>query len=88
MHSGAKVLHAVRFVRLSQFVDFARYGMCALVTYYIGMLTRESSIDLITHQYRGLALRGLRAALSDPNGENLEAILAASFLLSWVAIDR
>jgi hypothetical protein len=61
--------------------------MCALVTFYVGMLTKTSSIDLITLQYKGLALRGLSAALSEPQEKAPEPIFAASFLLSWVARD-
>lgn len=80
-------IHA-RFVRLSQCVDYVRYSMCALVTFYIGRLTKISSIDILTHQYRGLALRRLRAATYLPASRAVEAVFAASFLLSWVAHDR
>jgi len=77
-----------RFVRLSQCVDYVRYSMCALVTFYIGKLAKLSSIDILTHQYRGLALRRLRASTSLPPSETAEPVFAASFLLPWVAYDR
>lgn len=62
--------------------------MCALCTFYLGTLTKSRPIHIITQEYKDLALRGLRDALTDLKSEYIEAIVAASFLLSWVSESR
>jgi hypothetical protein len=42
----------------------------------------------LAYQYRDLALRGLRESLTELSKDNVDAMLAASYLLSWQASER
>ncbi|CAD0110336.1 unnamed protein product, partial [Aureobasidium uvarum] len=58
---------------------------CALASTHLAFLTQSSSIIHLAYYYKCLALRGLRESLRVLNQDNVDAMLAASYLLSWQA---
>jgi hypothetical protein len=54
----------------------------------MALLTQSSSIVHLAYYYKCLALRGLRESLRVLNKDNVDAMLAASYLLSWQASQR
>lgn len=55
----------------------------------MSLLTRSSIAVSKAHEYRSLSLRSLITLINeDTAGKNLEAVLAASLLLSWSAPEK
>ncbi|KOS17244.1 Sterol regulatory element-binding protein ECM22 [Escovopsis weberi] len=67
-----------------------RYVMHALLAFsamHIAYLTDCPLVARMALKHRGIALRGLQAAISSFSRETSDAILAASLVLSWQATD-
>jgi hypothetical protein len=67
---------------------FVRNSACGLAATHLALLTQSSSIVHLAYYYKCLALRGLRESLRVLNKDNVDAMLAASYLLSWQASQR
>ncbi|THY42723.1 hypothetical protein D6C98_08819 [Aureobasidium pullulans] len=71
--------------RISVGCSFVRHSVCGLASTHLALLTQSSSMVYLAYYYRDLALRGLRESLTVLNRNNVDAMLAASCLLSWQA---
>ncbi|OQU99122.1 hypothetical protein CLAIMM_04801 [Cladophialophora immunda] len=80
---GTLVLPEILKIAVSY--DFVRHGVCTLGARHLALLTRSASMVYVEYHHRGVALKGLRQCLETFSEEHIEAVIAASLLLSWQA---
>ena len=54
---------------------------------HMAWITRSIETNNLAYHHRGIALKGLQAAIGEFSEDNSDAALAASVLLSWQASD-
>ncbi|KAL1305257.1 hypothetical protein AAFC00_002169 [Neodothiora populina] len=76
------------FIRIAFLVHFVRDCICGISSFHLALLTKSSSMTYLSYKYRAKALQGLRETLALTSGPgDVDATLAASFMLSWQAPD-
>lgn len=75
------------FLRLAHHHELVRTCIFGLAAKHISLLTKSASMAQEEIRYRSLAIRSLIDSISN-GSEALDAMLAASILLSWQAPDR
>lgn len=67
--------------------DFVMSALLALSSSHLAWQTRNTDTENLAYHHRGVALKGLHEAIGAFSKDNSDAILAASMLLSWQAIE-
>lgn len=62
-------------------------ALLALSASHLAWQTKNSDTENLAYHHRGVALKGLHEAIGGFSERNSEAVLAASILLSWQAMD-
>ncbi|ERF70927.1 hypothetical protein EPUS_02450 [Endocarpon pusillum Z07020] len=75
------------FLAIALSNDFVLSAVLALSASHLAWQTKNTETEHLAYQHRGVALKGLHEAIGAFARDNSEAILAASMLLSWQAIE-
>ena len=78
-------LHDSSFLDAAVGHDFVMSSVLALSATHIAWITNSVETKNLAYYHRGVALKGLQAAIGRFSRENSDAVLAASILLSWQA---
>lgn len=71
--------------KIAASVDYVRDSLCGLSATHLALLTKSSALVYTAYKFRDKALHGLREALSVQSEGSIDAMLAASFILSLQA---
>jgi hypothetical protein len=75
------------FLQIGASYSFVTHALLALSASHLAWLTNCPLTANMAYEHRGIALRGIREAIGTFLRENLDAVLAASLLLSWQATE-
>ncbi|KAL5583839.1 hypothetical protein FOVSG1_015518 [Fusarium oxysporum f. sp. vasinfectum] len=79
--------HIPTLLQIGATTPFVMHALLAFSAMHIHFLTICPLVGGMVYEHRGLALKGLQEAISLFSRETSDAILAASFVLSWQATD-
>ncbi|KZF23639.1 hypothetical protein L228DRAFT_267618 [Xylona heveae TC161] len=75
------------FLHIASSYEFVMHSILAFSATHLAWITESPETNNIAYQHRGIALKGLHEAIGRFSKENSDAVLAASILLSWQAVD-
>lgn len=75
------------FLKMASTYPFVMHAVLAFSASHLAWRTDSAMTSSIAQQHRGVALKGLQAAVADFSAENADAALAASIILSLQASD-
>ncbi len=76
----------IRFIKIGSDYPFVMHALLALSATHLAWLTDCPLTATMAYEHRGIALKGLQQAIGT-FGENSDAVLACSLLLSWQATE-
>ncbi|KAH6876799.1 hypothetical protein B0T10DRAFT_532512 [Thelonectria olida] len=79
--------HIPTLLQIGATTPYVLHALLAFSATHISFLTDCPLVGSMAYEHRGIALRGLREDISSFSRETSDAILAASFVLSWQATD-
>ncbi|KAI9735387.1 MAG: hypothetical protein M1818_006582 [Claussenomyces sp. TS43310] len=75
------------FLKIGATYRFVMHALLALSATHMAWLTDDALVNQMAYEHRGIALKGLHEAIGSFSGENSDAVLAASLILSWQATE-
>ncbi|RFU32135.1 hypothetical protein B7463_g4216, partial [Scytalidium lignicola] len=72
-------------LRLASAYDYVQEATLGLAATHLALVTKSAEMDKLGYLHRGKAFRYLQRAIGNFSRDNVDAILAASFILSWQA---
>jgi hypothetical protein len=76
-----------RIMRLAVSHECVREAAMGLAATHLALVTKAADMDELGYMYRGRAFRSLQSTINNISIDNVDAILAASVVLSWQAPD-
>lgn len=74
-------------MRLAASYDYVREATIGLGATHLALVTKSAEMNRLGYLHRGKAFRYLQRAIESFSRDNVDAILAASIVLSWQAPD-
>ncbi|PHH61384.1 hypothetical protein CDD81_409 [Ophiocordyceps australis] len=79
--------HIPNILRIGATTPYVMHALLAFSAMHIAFLTDCPLVGSMAFEHRGIALKGLKEAIGSFSRETSDAVLAASLVLSWQAID-